>query len=108
MTDVPVLDPGLQRERTALAWTRTALGLVGNGVLVVVRHERSLSLPVTVALSGLALLVAVIALVAATLRSRIQLRPDHLVAPAYGYVVSLGVLMILLSGATAVAVTLPA
>jgi len=40
-----VRDPGLAGERTALAWNRTALGLIGTGALLL-RFTRVASIPV--------------------------------------------------------------
>ena len=50
-------DPGLQPERTLLAWRRTALGLVANGVLLLASGHGSSSVR-----SGLGIVVIVLAL----------------------------------------------
>jgi uncharacterized membrane protein YidH (DUF202 family) len=34
LTDEPEFDPGLSGDRTALSWTRSALSLAANGVLI--------------------------------------------------------------------------
>ncbi len=47
---------GLQAERTALAWSRTSLGVLVNGVLLVLKEPRNDARPVA---AGLALVVAV-------------------------------------------------
>ncbi len=60
----PTLDPELQRERTSLAWTRTTLDIVVNGVLVLIRHDREFPRGVSASLAGLCLVVAAVAVVA--------------------------------------------
>ena len=97
------LDPGLQRERTALAWTRTALALVANGLLVLVRHEHALPLRVAVVLSVLWLVLALLALVQAARRERLVHMPDHEIGPAYVFAVPLTLAVAGLCTATAVA-----
>ena len=52
--------PGLQAERTSMAWTRTSLGVLVNGVLLILRqphhHDGSLR-PIAAGLAGIIALV---------------------------------------------------
>ena len=98
------MNRGLQRERTSLAWTRTALALVGNGLLVLVRHEHDFPLGVAVALSVLWLGMALLVLWYAHRRSLLVSMPDHEIGAAYGFVVSLTVVVASLCVATAIAI----
>ena len=77
-----VLDLGLQRERTSLAWTRTALAMVANGLLVLVRHERAVPMPVALCLSVLWVGLALVTLVCASRRNHLVVTPDHRIGPA--------------------------
>lgn len=101
--------PGLQVERTVLAWDRTTLALLANGALLFARHLRGAG--------GVALLPAVLALVAALLVAvlgrrrarRLRRRPatppgDRValtVAGAAVVVVGMGVLAALVPGVLA-------
>lgn len=98
------MNRGLQRERTSLAWTRTALALVGNGLLVLVRHEHAFPLGVAVALSSFWLGLALLVLWYANRRSQLVSTPDHEIGAAYGLVVSLGIAVAMLCAATALAI----
>jgi uncharacterized membrane protein YidH (DUF202 family) len=51
-------DRGLQAERTALAWTRTSLGLLANGVILLVRDFPESGGPVRMSVAGLAAAIA--------------------------------------------------
>lgn len=98
------LDPGLARERTSLSWTRTSLAVMANGLLVMVRHEKAFPLPVAACLAGLSLVVALLALVNAALRSGVVRQPGAEVGAPTGSVVTLGVGVTVLCLATGVAI----
>jgi uncharacterized membrane protein YidH (DUF202 family) len=61
--------PGLQPERTELAWERTALGILVSGVFLLLRQEGSLTRG-RVLLAGCALLMGVMAAVTGWRRGR--------------------------------------
>lgn len=100
----PEHDGGLQRERTSLAWTRTALALIANGLLVLVRHERSFPGVVAVGLSVLWLGLALLVLWYAGRRGRLVDILDHEIGTAKGFVVVLTVAVATLCTASAVAI----
>lgn len=99
------LDSGLASERTSFAWTRTALALLGNGVLVMVRHEKAFPLAVSAILGSLFVVVAGLVLVHAARRSQIVRRSAADLSPATVFVVPLGIAVTFLCAATAVAIT---
>ena len=100
MAEVPLTrspaTAGLAEERTTLAWRRTALALVVNGVLLLLRHERALPQPWSLLLGVLAAATAAFALVVGVRRSRTP-RGRHPSAS----VVALGAALTLLCGLTA-------
>jgi uncharacterized membrane protein YidH (DUF202 family) len=52
--------PGLQAERTALAWTRTSLAVLANGVLLIVKQPHHNGGPLRPIAAGLAGITAVV------------------------------------------------
>lgn len=75
----PASDRGLQPERTALAWTRTSLAVIGSGVLVLLKDRNfpgssALAARVTIAGAAAALALAVYA-VGARRRRALTVRP---------------------------------
>lgn len=75
-------DAGVQAERTALSWTRTSLGFLANGVLLVARRTHPSAIELT--LAGTSVVVAAAAIVVARRRSRALSRqplPSPLAAP---------------------------
>ena len=69
MTTPPVRDPGLQGERTALSWTRTALVIVVNALLSL-RTGWVSGQPALTAVGGILVLAAIAAMVYGTRRGR--------------------------------------
>lgn len=53
----PSPDRALQAERTSLAWTRTSLGFLANGVLLLLRNFRTDVPPVSLVAAGFASVV---------------------------------------------------
>jgi len=92
----------LQAERTALAWSRTSLAVLANGVLLILKEPRHYDRPAAVA-AGLAGIVAVAVYVVGLRRQRILARPPlpNRVAPRTE-VQLLGVAVVVLIAATAV------
>lgn len=95
---------GLASERTDLAWRRTALGLFGNGVLVVLRHERSFPGAVAIVLSVSFVAASVLVLTLGMRRSHALRARGEGIAPASTSVVVLGAAVVLLCLGTTVAV----
>jgi Domain of unknown function (DUF202) len=63
-------DDGLQPERTALSWSRTSFGVLGNGALVLVRDLGDDPGPPHLVAAGLAAVIAVTTYLLGRLRQR--------------------------------------
>jgi putative membrane protein len=81
--------PGLQAERTLLSWDRTALGLLGNGALLMLRDVQPLGAARLVPAAA-ALLLAVLCALAGRRRTKRIGRPTATVAAPTLEVVVLG------------------
>lgn len=62
---------GLQPERTALAWSRTSLGVLGNGALLLVRDLDHYTGALRLVPAGLAVLIAVVTYLVGVRRQRV-------------------------------------
>lgn len=99
--------PGLQAERTELAWERTAFGILVSGLFLLLRQEGSLTLE-RVLLAGCALVMAITAAVTGRLRGRriraARAGTDHPVLPDAGVeVLIIGTAVTLFAAGTVVA-----
>jgi uncharacterized membrane protein YidH (DUF202 family) len=81
--------PGLQAERTLLSWDRTALGLLGNGALLILRDIQPLGAARLVPAAA-ALLLAVLCALAGRRRTKRIGRPTATVTAPTLEVVVLG------------------
>lgn len=63
-------EPGLQPERTGLAWSRTSLGAAGNGALLAIREIQHTQLTLALIPATLALVIAIVTAVYGRRRTR--------------------------------------
>ncbi|MCW2866997.1 MAG: hypothetical protein JWR20_1185 [Marmoricola sp.] len=95
----PVGLAGAADERTTLAWRRTSLAVVVNGVLLVARHERALPWPWALVLGALATGAAAVSLLHGARRARGPVAE----ATARRTVLALGLCLTTLAGLTTAA-----
>lgn len=96
-------DEGLQPERTSLAWSRTSIGALGNGVLLLVRDVHGHTGPLRLIPAGLAIVVALLIYLAGVRRQRLlRQRPSTRTLGARREVWLIGVSIITLAVVTAV------
>lgn len=109
MSTAPVeRNAGLAVERTSLAWNRTSLALLINGVLAVVHHERSLPEPMGVVLLVACVATAVAVTVHAVRRARLARLSQPPTVPPRAAVLALGLTLVVVCVGTAVSVAVAA
>jgi putative membrane protein len=88
--------PGLQAERTLLAWERSAVGLLATAALLALRGSTPSSRPVDLAPGAVALLLALaVALIGRHRARRIVSTPDHIPAAGGAVLVAGGGVVVL-------------
>lgn len=91
MTSGDAFTAGLQTERTALAWSRTALGLLTNGALLVIGRLRAGRPGISDGLAGLALMLGLAFALASRRRAReLRRAPQPVPLAVPGRVLALG------------------
>ncbi len=97
-------EDGLQPERTALAWSRTSLGVLGNGALLLSRDFGDSSGPSQLSAAALAVVIAVLTYVVGWRRQRLlSRRPLPVPLPPRGAIRLVGASVVLLIVVTAFA-----
>ncbi|MGV9799244.1 DUF202 domain-containing protein [Mycobacterium sp. NPDC003449] len=99
-------DRGLQAERTALAWTRTALAIAASGVLVLLRNGHFDAVRLSVVAAAAVLGVGVYA-VGALRRRQLLAQPRYSAAAGRRYLPAVGIAVIIEGGLVVTYLMLP-
>lgn len=90
--------PGLQAERTAMAWTRTSLGVLVNGALLILKQPHYNDTPLRPFAAGLAAIIAVVIYLVGLRRERTLAQrplPSRVTARADVQLVGIAVLVLI-------------
>lgn len=102
-------DRGLQAERTALAWTRTALAIAASGALVLLRDGHLIGSPARIAVvAGAAALAAAVYVLGAHRRRQLLAHPRHCAATGRRYLPVIGTAVIIEGALVVTYLALPA
>jgi uncharacterized membrane protein YidH (DUF202 family) len=100
-------DPGLQPERTALAWARTSFAVLANGILLMLKNFHGPAGPLRLVAAGLAVAFAIsVYLIGVRRQTTLGRRPlpRHITPRREVYVVGTAVLVLIAVSALALLV----